>query len=230
MNRKKPGPDNRSDRQRADDLMAEADEALGRPRVATADEPARDERQLFIRYQSSGDIDARNDLVVRHRPLVHWTINRYFRGAIRSLGADPEDAIQEGVEGLLRAVKTFDVDRGIKFSTYGCYWIRARIQRLLDRQRRHNVFDRIEESEDEDGGFEVRDPGSTPLELVTARAVAHLAAELADGDDLEVMILRHRLLTDDPETLNQVGGRVGRSREWARQKEVALIQRVRECA
>lgn len=47
-------------------------------------------------------------------------------------GLDLLDLINEGNTGLLRAVEKFDRNRGIKFNSYGSYWIKQRITRAID--------------------------------------------------------------------------------------------------
>jgi RNA polymerase sigma factor (sigma-70 family) len=93
-----------------------------------------DERELARRIQGWGDIDARNILVMANLGLVHLVANQFRRPTTRY-----EDLVQEGTLGLLRATETFEPDRGVRFSTYSVYWIRAKIQRYLQRQDRDDV-------------------------------------------------------------------------------------------
>ncbi len=146
-------------------------DALGRPRRRLT---AEDEQALAYRIQTWGDIDARNALVLANLGLVHLVANQMRRTGIRY-----EDMVQEGTLGLLRATETFEPDRGIRFSTYCVYWIRAKIQRLLQKvDRDDNPSIAGAEMETLDGGRRRRP---------RARAVS-LDAPIAgpDGDDRSV--------------------------------------------
>lgn len=119
-------------------LPAEAPPALPVP-VDAAGKPRRrltaeDERALAERIQTWGDVDARNALVLANLGLVHLVANQMRRTGIRY-----EDLVQEGTLGLLRATETFEPDRNVRFSTYCVYWIRAKIQRFLQRLDRDDT-------------------------------------------------------------------------------------------
>lgn len=65
---------------------------------------------------------------------LHRLINAYMRLAVsmaskfRRYGAPMSDLIQEASVGLLKAAEKFDPDRGVRFSTYASWWIKASIQ------------------------------------------------------------------------------------------------------
>jgi RNA polymerase sporulation-specific sigma factor len=62
------------------------------------------------------------ELVSRYTRLVRTCARPYFL-----VGGDSEDLIQEGMLGLLSAIRTFDVSRGVKFETYAELCVRRRI-------------------------------------------------------------------------------------------------------
>jgi len=77
--------------------------------------------------QSHRDAAALRDKFVRaNLRLVVTMARRYDRG-----GMPLADLIQEGNLGLIHAVSRFDYHRGLRFSTYACWWIRHAIGRAL---------------------------------------------------------------------------------------------------
>lgn len=70
----------------------------------------------------------------RDEASLHRLINAYMRLAIsmaskfRRYGAPMNDLIQEAGLGLMKAADKFDPDRGVRFSTYAVWWIKASIQ------------------------------------------------------------------------------------------------------
>ena len=85
-----------------------------------------EERALAIKYQTEGDADAANRLVTANLRLVVKLAFQYHRQWSNVL-----DLIQEGNVGLVEALSRYDPYRGIRFSSYAQYWIRAMILRFL---------------------------------------------------------------------------------------------------
>jgi len=70
----------------------------------------------------------------RDEQALHRLITAYMRlaismaGKFRRYGAPMNDLIQEASVGLMKAADKFDPDRGVRFSTYAVWWIKASIQ------------------------------------------------------------------------------------------------------
>jgi RNA polymerase sigma-32 factor len=90
-----------------------------------------EERELATRVREKGDKEAAQKLVVSNARLVVKIALEYRRAWTNLL-----DLIQEGNVGLLQAVQRYDPTRGVKFSSYSAYWIRAYILKyLIDNMR-----------------------------------------------------------------------------------------------
>ncbi|MCL6646583.1 MAG: sigma-70 family RNA polymerase sigma factor [Dehalococcoidia bacterium] len=101
-----------------------------RPGRALGRLEALEEQQLVERAQR-GDVGARQRLVDYYGGLIAHIASQY-----RCPGFERDDLFQEGVLGLLRALRGFDPTRGCRFSTYATFWIRQGIQRSIDRTGR----------------------------------------------------------------------------------------------
>ena len=85
-----------------------------------------EERELAYQYQNHNDLDAARKLIMSQlRFVVH--IARSYNGYGLSLA----DLIQEGNIGLMKAVKKFDADRGVRLVTYAVHWIRAEMHEFI---------------------------------------------------------------------------------------------------
>src|SRR5258706_1833414 len=85
-----------------------------------------EETALARRLRDEEDVDAARQLVVSHLRVV-VSIARGYLG----YGLPHADLIQEGNVGLMKAVKRFDPDRGVRLVSFAVHWIRAEIHEFI---------------------------------------------------------------------------------------------------
>jgi len=87
---------------------------------------AEEEHDLAVKFRETNDIDAARRLVLAHlRFVVH--VARGYAGYGLQLG----DLIQEGNVGLMKAVKRFDPNVGVRLVSFAVHWIRAEIHEFV---------------------------------------------------------------------------------------------------
>jgi len=84
---------------------------------------AADETELARRWRDSGDEAALHALTGAYLRLVVAMAAKF-----RNYGLPASELVQEGNVGLMQAAARFDPERGVRFSTYAAWWIRAAIQ------------------------------------------------------------------------------------------------------
>jgi RNA polymerase sigma-32 factor len=89
---------------------------------------AKEEHDLACRFRDHGDIDATHRLICSNLRFVVKVAHEYRGYGLRLL-----DLVQEGNIGLMKAVKKFDPDRGIRLITYAVWWIRAYMHNFIMR-------------------------------------------------------------------------------------------------
>lgn len=86
-----------------------------------------EEHELALRVRDHNDADAAFRLVSSHLRLVVRIAMDFQRRWMQNV----LDLVQEGNVGLMRAVNKFDPDKGIKFSYYASFWIKAYILKFI---------------------------------------------------------------------------------------------------
>ena len=85
-----------------------------------------EEYELGMPLKKDNDLEAAKKLILSHLKLV-MKIARSYSG----YGLPQSDLVQEGNIGLMKAVKKFDVERGVRLVSYAMFWIKAEIQEYV---------------------------------------------------------------------------------------------------
>ncbi|UCF25875.1 MAG: RNA polymerase factor sigma-32, partial [Ralstonia sp.] len=87
---------------------------------------AEEEQRLAREYRDDDNLDSARRLVLSHLRLV-VSIARQYLG----YGLPHADLIQEGNIGLMKAVKRFDPDQGVRLVSYAMHWIKAEMHEYI---------------------------------------------------------------------------------------------------
>ncbi|HET8597055.1 MAG TPA: RNA polymerase sigma factor RpoH [Castellaniella sp.] len=101
--------------------------AVNRLPMLSADQ----ESDLGRRLRDDNDLDAARQLILSHLRLVVSVARQYL-----GYGLAHADLIQEGNIGLMKAVRRFDPDRGVRLVSFAVHWIRAEIHEYVVRNWR----------------------------------------------------------------------------------------------
>lgn len=92
---------------------------------------AEEEYSLAVKFRTNDDLEAARQLIVSHLRLVA-SIARGYNG----YGLPQQDLIQEGNIGLMKAVKRFDPERGVRLVSFAMHWIKAEMHEYIVRNWR----------------------------------------------------------------------------------------------
>ena len=147
-----------------------------------------EEQQLARRYRDHEDLDAARELVHSHlRFVVH--VARGYNGYGLPLG----DLIQEGNIGLMKAVKRFDPDMGVRLVSFAVHWIRAemhefilknwRIVKVATTKAQRKLFFNLRKSKTRLGWLNAEEVSAVAKDLnVSEREVLEMESRLSGRD------------------------------------------------
>jgi len=128
---------------------------------------AEEEVRLARSFREKDDIEAARQLVLSHLRVV-VAIARGYMG----YGLPHADLIQEGNIGLMKAVKRFDPDRGVRLVSFAIHWIKAEIHEFVLRNWRLVKIATTKAQRKLFFNLRSMKPGLDPLSLAEVRSVA----------------------------------------------------------
>src|SRR5262245_1037378 len=212
-------------------------EIHGLPRLTREQEISLGERA------AAGDRESLDELVLSNLRFVVQIATEYI-----NRGLPLDDMINEGNIGLVRAAARYDHRKGVKFITYATWWIRKTILKALEDhestvrvpayQRAKGFHPRIISLDDHRPGWdEVRLSDdladehrlSPEQEILVAEEVACVRARYSFLTEKERVVIMGRSGLPDGavQTLDEIGERLGLSRERVRQIEMAARRKLR---
>ena len=192
---------------------------------------AEEEKSLFHAMRD-GSADARNTLICRNLRLVSHIIRKYYPTA-----QNQDDLVSIGTVGLIKAVDTFDPDKGAHFATYASRCIQNEIlmhfraqkklssevsmQETIDTDREGNpltYMDIIAEEDTIADDLDVR---------IQCDKVRRLVAEILDKREREIITMRYGLGGAAPMAQRQCAEKLGISRSYVSRIEKAALEKLR---
>lgn len=145
---------------------------------------AEEEYDYATRLKKDGDLEAARALIVSHLRLVA-SIARGYAG----YGLPQSDLIQEGNIGLMKAVKRFDPDRGVRLVSFAMHWIKAEMNEFIVRNWR--LVKTATTKAQRKLFFNLRSMKQS-FDTLSADEIQHIATELKVKPE-EVMEMEYRL-------------------------------------
>ena len=174
----------------------------------------REEEQELLQKMAQGDLDARNQLIEHNLRLVAHICKKYYAGT-----AAQDDLISIGTIGLIKAVDTFDPDKGKRFSSYASRCIENELRMELRRVRKAGVQVSLQEPLEAGGQLTLADtlPDDAEMEAdCEQRADAARLRGLVDAlppRERAVMQMRYGF-GGGPRTQQQTAQALGISRSY----------------
>ena len=192
------------------------------------------EEKLYLKRCKEGDQTARNMLIEHNMRLVAHVVKKY-----QCQDYDTEDLLSAGTIGLIKAVNTFDVDKGSRLATYAARCVDNEILMLLragkKRAKEVSLFEPI--GTDKDGEtvslvdvIEMENP-KTIDQLILDQDIKELYQafdQKLTENEKQVISMRYGLFKGKEHTQREVAGVLGISRSYVSRIEKKAIGKLRE--
>ena len=177
------------------------------------------EERMYLERAAQGDLEARNILVERNLRLVSHILKKYYTSA-----SDLDDLISIGTIGLIKAISTFDAEKGARLATYAGRCIQNEILMYFRAQRKTtgdvSLSDLIDTGKD-GGSLSLMDVLCDEEDMFErahihseTRRLAALLETVLEPRELRILTLRYGLGGTTPLPQREVARQLGISRSY----------------
>lgn len=164
-------------------------------------------------------MDSENELIIKWFPLVRSLASRMTETDMK------EDAEQEGMIGLLNAIRNFEDSKGVKFITYATTCIRNSILNFIAKEKTLTdkliYSDKLEEF--------LPDSRTQTHQLVENKQVhAKIVEACGELNERELYVLEERMLSDNPESLRKIADKFKVTYGSIKRDEDRLIKQIKD--
>ena len=194
---------------------------------------AQRERELLQKMKQNSDLDARNELIEHNLRLVSHIIKKYY-----SNYDEQEDLISIGTIGLIKAIDSFDVDKGIRLATYAARCVENEILMHYRARKKDSNLISVNEPIDTDSEgnpltlidiISTDDTICDDIDLKKKSRQLYKYIESIDSErDRQIIILRYGLYNQKEMTQNEIAKALGISRSYVSRIEKRVIEELRE--
>ena len=189
------------------------------------------EKELLEKSRN-GDMDARNKLIEHNLRLVAHIVKKYY-----NTGADQDDMISIGTIGLIKAVSTFNSDKGIHLATYAARCIENEILMFFRNQKKtaQDVFISDPIDTDKEGNTltlidiiadqsDIADEIDTKLKL---EKLTGILKTTLDGREKEIIKMRYGIGGCEEMTQRDIAKKLKISRSYVSRIEKSALEKMR---
>lgn len=191
------------------------------------------EEEKYLRLAKSGDKQAKNKLVEHNLRLVAHVIKKYYAAE-----PDRDDLISIGTIGLIKAVNTFDVDKGARLATYAARCIENEILMYFRSARKNGAVVSINEPIETDGEGNpltlmdivfTEDTIADDIDtIIKSEKLYKFVEEIGDEREKEIIINRYGLYEKEPLTQKEIAANLGISRSYVSRIEKKVLEKLRK--
>ncbi len=188
---------------------------------------------MYFEKMKSGDKEANKKLIEHNLRLVAHVTKKYY-----SMTADSDDLISIGTIGLIKAVNSFDYEKGTRLATYAARCIENEVLMHLRAQKKNAQDISMSEPIDSDSDGNpltfsdvvyVDDTIADDIDLgEKTQQIYEFVSNIKNRAEKEIIILRYGLYNTKPLTQREVAQRLGISRSYVSRIEKRVLERMRE--